>query len=230
MAAGLAWAIHSIPHRHVTAHADHAALPKEERDRRWRDVALLFAANAIRFTVNMMLIQLIIRWSERWALDQASAESLTHELRMRATEINGPLQAAMSIGMGIAAILVGWLMRPHLEKPTLLAVPILGAVAIAAYPHATSLWSAFSLAVVGGIGYAGVMPITITMAQRLLPHRTSLASALMLGGAWTIAASGPPIAQWLYARVDLKEAFVWVAGLLLVSVALTIPLRRSPRG
>jgi MFS family permease len=230
MSAFLAWAIHSIPHRHAGAHADHAALADEERQRRWFEIGLLYITNAIRFTVNMMLIQLIIRWTERWTLAQAGALELTEPLRLKVTSINGPLQGAMAIGMGVASLLVGWFGVARHEKTILVTVPLMGVVAIAAFPASNAIWIAFCLAILAGVGYQGVMPITLTMAQRLLPHRTSLASALMLGGAWTLAASGPPLAQRLCNQVGLDAAFEWVAALLLLSVGLTLPLRGIEAG
>jgi MFS family permease len=136
----------------------------------------------------------------------------------------------MSIGIAIASLLLGWFGAARLEKKLLVVVPLLGAAAIALFPLSGAVWIAFSLSIIAGVGYQGVVPITITMAQRLVPHRTSLASGLMLGGAWTVAAAGPPLAQWLCNRVGLSAAFEWVAGLLLVSVGLTIPLRSPGRG
>jgi MFS family permease len=230
MAVCLAWAIHSIPHRHSTAQADHAALSDLERRRRWIEIGLLYAANAVRFTVNMMLVQLIIRWTERWTLAQAGATELTEALRVKATNINGPLQSAMAIGMGIASLVVGRFGAARFEKTILIVVPLMGVAAIAALPTSNAIWISFGLAILAGVGYQGVMPITLTMAQRLLPHRTSLASGLMLGGAWTLAAVGPPLAQWLCNIVGLNAAFEWVAALLLTSVLLTIPLRPPGRG
>jgi FSR family fosmidomycin resistance protein-like MFS transporter len=226
-AVALGWAIHSVPHRHATAHADHAALPPHERRRRWRDVVLLYSGNVIRFTVNMMLVQLIIRWSEQRALARAGSAELTEGLRLEAASLNGPLQASMSIGMGIAGMIVAFAIRPRSEKSALVFVPLAGAAAVAAFPYAGPVWAAFLLALAGGIGYAGVIPITISMAQRLLPHRTSLASGLMMGGAWSLAAAGPPVAQWLAEHAGLGNAFLAAAGLLLTTVVLALPLTRA---
>src|SRR5262249_55801358 len=116
------------------------------------------------------------------------------------------------------------------EKLLLIVVPLLGAAAIALFSLSGAVWVAFSLSIIAGVGYQGVVPITITMAQRLGPPRTSLASGLRPGGAWTVAAAGPPLAQWLCNTMGLSAAFEWVAGLLLASVALTIPLRGPGRG
>jgi len=221
---GLAWAVHGVPHKHAGAHHEHAALPLAVRRRRWVDIGLLYASNVVRFMVNMMLVQLLIRWSEARALSDHAATALTPEIRHDASEINGPLQAAMSIGMLIAGVCVGLFVKPRMEKPLLITMPMLGALSIAAFPWATAdspgTGIPFALCILAGIGYAGVVPITISMAQRLLPHRTSLASGLMMGGAWSIAALGPALAQQLYLRAGLSQSFMAVGGLLLVAVVL----------
>ncbi|QKK09837.1 MAG: hypothetical protein HND58_17880 [Planctomycetota bacterium] len=68
------------------------------------------------------------------------------------------------------------------------------------------------------------MPVTIALAQRLLPHRTALASGLMLGGAWGIAAIGPPIAQLLINTLGLTPAFAITAALLAVAGLMSLAL------
>ncbi len=226
MAGGLAWAIHDVQHRSAAAHADHASLPERERRGRWIDVGLLFGANTVRFFVNTMLVQLMLRWTEQWVTASAGVPGLTESLRAKATSINGPLQGAMAIGQGIAGVLVGLFVVQRVEKKLLVFVPIIRGLGRSRRSRmSTRVWMCWTLMIAAGVGFAGVMPITITMAQRLLPHRTSLASALMMGAAWTLAALGPTAAQWLYESVGLNAAFVWVAGFLLLSAVLAVPLR-----
>jgi hypothetical protein len=80
---------------------------------------------------------------------------------------------------------------------------------------------------VAGLGFGSVIPMTIALAQRLLPHRTSLASGLMMGGAWCVAATGAPTAEWLDRVIGLGGAYLLVAGVLLASglLALALPGR-----
>jgi FSR family fosmidomycin resistance protein-like MFS transporter len=229
MAGALAWAIHDVQHRSAAAHADHASLPERERRGRWIDVGLLFSANTVRFFVNTMLVQLMLRWTQQWVIASEGVPSLTEALRAKATSINGPLQGAMAIGQGTAGVLVGLFVVQRFEKKLLVFVPIAGALAVATIPHVNAVWMCWSLMIAAGAGFAGVMPITISMAQRLLPHRTSLASALMMGAAWTLAALGPTVAQWLYESVGLNAAFGWAAGLLALSAVLALPLRGVAR-
>jgi hypothetical protein len=85
--------------------------------------------------------------------------------------------------------------------------------------------TAFVLAAVAGWGYGGVIPITISLAQRLLPHRTSLASGLMMGGAWMVAGAGPFVARSVDDRFGLGPSFLVVAAMLVVAGVLGLLVR-----
>lgn len=227
-AAGLlAWAVHGVPHRAHDAHRAHAALTPEVRRSRWRAVGLIYAANAVRFIVNMMLVQLVIRWSERVALLEAHRGALDPGVRTLASTINGPVQSAMQIGMGAAGLLIGATIRERHERLALVAIPCVASGAVLVFPHFTNQAAAFSLALAAGVGYAGVMPITISMAQRLLPHRTGLASGIVMGGAWGLACVGPPLAQHLYETIGLAKAFGVTAALLFASGLLMLAMKRG---
>jgi predicted MFS family arabinose efflux permease len=78
-----------------------------------------------------------------------------------------------------------------------------------------------------GIGYGAVVPMTISMAQRLIPHRTGLASGLMMGGAWAVASVGSPISQTLATKFGLERAFLVVAISLIVTSALGLFVPRA---
>lgn len=229
-AAALAWAIHAVPHRRHDAHELHSSLAEDQRRQRWLAVGLLYLGNVIRFTVNMALVFLIIAWTEQLTLARAGAAQLTDALSVDAATMNGPLQGAMQIGMGGAGLFAGWFLRSHHEKLALVMVPCLGAAAIAIFPYAQRLESlavpaAFVMSVLAGVGFGGLVPVTISLAQRLLPHRTSLASGLMLGGAWAFAAVGPPLANGLINGLGLTNAFAAVGGLLLIAglISAAIP-------
>lgn len=229
----LAWAIHGVAHRSHDAATKHAQLEPLQRKARWRVVWLLYAGNVLRFMGDMCLIQLVIRWTETKALLAANAPALTEALRAEASQLNGPLQAAKQVGMGLGGLVIGFLIARRHEKALLLWVPMFGAVALAAMPH-TGYWvhlsdisglMAMLLCLIAGIGYAGVVPTTIAIAQRMLPHRTSLASGLMMGGAWSIAALGPTLVQFLLSRFGLNTAFAIVGAMLAISglLALLLP-------
>lgn len=238
----LAIAIHAVPHRHDGAHAEHAALPRHERVARWRSVWLLYFGNVLRFLTDMCLIQLLVRWSDQQAVQAAGLpvatigggvsdilqQVLTPELRTHSAQINGGLQAARQVGMGIGGLVLITFLRARSERTLLVVIPILGAVVLFFTPYAHG-WLAIGLCALAGVGYGGVVPTTLSMAQRLLPHRTSLASGLMLGGAWCLASIGPPLVQWLYASFGLRKSFAVVAVMLLASgvIGLFLPRPRS---
>jgi len=242
-AAWLGAAIHAVPHKHHAARDHHNSLPASERRWRWTAVGLLYAGNVLRFGVNAALVHLMIEWTRRFTaagehidIAAASAQALD-ALGMKATALNGPMQAAMQIGMGAAGLSAGWLIRPGREKRGLIAIPCWGALAIGAIALADRFivgapsrhWLAvplvFFCTIMAGIGFGGVLPVTISLSQRLLPHRTSLASSLMMGGAWAIGSGGPPLAERLTASLGLDGAFLIMGALLLIAglISLAIP-------
>ena len=228
----LARAIHDAPHRRSGAHADHAALAPRERTLRWRAVWLLYAMSVTRFIVNTALVYLFLRWIETIAADRAGQAATGASVGIAASVLNGKFQAAMQLGMGGAGLAAGWLLRVHHEKASLVLVPLVGAVAIATVPlvddiglsHAGLIGVGLVLATLAGVGFGGTVPTVIALAQRLLPHRTALASGLMMGGAWGVGFLGPPLAEGLESRVSLEAAFFATAGLLVVCASLSLLL------
>lgn len=229
------WAVARVPHRHHDAHTQRASWAPGEARARWLAVGLLYVGNVLRFTVNMMMVQLLIRWCEQLALARAGGGELTAAIRESASTINGPMQAAMQLGMAAGGLSAGAFLRTHHEKAALAVVPLAGALAIAAFPHAGQVADAlgtpamlstvaFLLAVATGVGYAGTVPVTVALAQRLLPHRTGLASGLMMGGAWGFAAMGPPLAQKLIDTAGLTPTFLVTALALAGAGVLSLGL------
>ena len=210
------------PHRHADAHERHNALDKKEQRRRWWAFGVLYVGNAIRFPVNMALIYLFVEWSTRLAGQRFPDAA---DPGVVASSINGPMQAAMQVGMGGGGILLGLLLRPRLEKPAFVLLPILGAIPIVVMPYADGLagvWAyiaAFAAAVVAGVCFGGMFPVSLSLGQRLLPHRTALASGMLLGGAW--------VWGWLGARaagvLDAGAREGTLAGLLASPFGLTGP-------
>ncbi len=214
----LGMAIHGASHRTDDAATLHRELPEHERRKRWVGVGLLYAGNVLRFGADVCLIQLIIRWTELLALRGSGGDELTELLRIDAAKLNGPLQAAKQVGMGLGGVALGWWFHARHERALLIVTPILGAAMVALLPH-TGGWGALAVCALAGLGYGAVVPLTISMAQRLIPHRTSLASGLMMGGAWAVASVGAPLSQWLGKTYGMERTFLVVAmGLLLASV------------
>ncbi len=222
-------AIGRIDHRRVRRAGDvpHPAIPH-----RWRSVWLLYAGNAVRFTVNSSMVLLVARWTEFEVLARAGASDLSDPLRTRAAMMNGPLQASMQLGAGAAAMLAGAFIAHRHERIALGLSPLLGAAAIAVFPftrgigsESTSVILASIASIIVGIGSGSLVPMTIGMAQRLLPDHTSLASGLMLGGAWTLAAIGPLLTQAAVGAFGFITACVIVAAVTGASGLLAIGIR-----
>lgn len=236
--AALAWAIHGVPHRAHRAHADHAAMSRAVRRQRWRVLGVLYVAAAIRFIVNNALMLLVIRWSEQLVLTRAGAPTLTQTLRDQASLVNGPMQAAMLLGMALGGLAMGMLVGPRRERAALLWCPLFGAVAIVGFAFVPALTSwmpganavlvgAFPLAVLMGMGYAGLVPVGVSLGQRLLPHRTGLASGVMLGGAWAMGMLGPIGAQTMLTTATLQATMLTAAALLAITSPLALLVPRA---
>ena len=228
----LGWAIHSAPHSHADAHKTHAELSEHERRLRWCAVALLFLSNVLRFTVNMILLYLYISWTERYVLARSGAGASSDSLGLEASTFFGVLVGSMQVGMGSIGLAAGFLLRARHEKAALVLMPAVGAAALVGAPFVDALpmgvaAATIVLAMLAGVGFGSMIPVSISLAQRLLPHRTGLASSLMLGGAWMFAATGPFIAKWAEGRFGLAGAFWFTAGVLVLSglIVLALPGR-----
>jgi len=220
-------AIRSVGHRHHDAHEKHATLPPRERSARWAATGLLYIGNIVRFTADLSLAFLLIQWSKMVTQDTASLEVLTQQAGAEASTLNGLLQAFKQLGMGVVGLLAGTFLPMRLAKPALVLAPWFGAIAAVSLPYAAHAapgaerWVGLALAMCAGVGIGSMVPVTIALAQRLLPHRTSLASGMMMGGAWVFAPVGPWIMEVLIARegVGLDGAFLGL-GCILVFAGL----------
>jgi MFS family permease len=224
----LVQSVRGVEHGHIAARAAHAELSTAEQRARWRGIWLLYASNVLRFIVNMMLVQLAIRWSEQAVLARAEATDLDDALRTKAIAINGPLQASMQVGMGFVGLAIALLAAKSVQRQWLLWTPIVCAIPLFLFPASdASTWAAFLALTIAGAGFGGTYSISVSMGQQLLPHRTNLASGLLMGGAWGVAFLGPPLAQWILDQSNLRTAFIASGVLLLVSGALIAFLPRQ---
>lgn len=197
----LALAIHKADHRNPSAKDTHVHWDNPERRARWSAMWTLYAANVLRFSTNMALVYLFTEWASAFVLANNPATTMTESLGISASRINGNLQASMQIGMGAGGIALGFLLAPRFEKAAFVTLPLLGAAMIALIPGIgrsapdIAPYLVMAAAIVSGLGFGAVIPVSMSLAQRLLPHRTSLASGMMLGGAWMLAFVGPIIAE-----------------------------------
>ncbi|MBL4590570.1 MAG: MFS transporter [Phycisphaerales bacterium] len=195
-------AIHKVGHRTHDAHATTVSWDRAERKARWFSVRVLYTANVFRFSVNMALVYLFSEWAEHYARVQSLGLGLgADQIGIEASRTNGYLQASMQTGMGAGGILLGIYLAARFEKLVFIVFPIVGSLAVAVIPlverwapGSTLQWTMFA-AVFTGVGFGALIPVSITLAQKLLPHRTSLASGLMLGGAWMLSFVGPLAAE-----------------------------------
>jgi MFS family permease len=189
---------------------------------------LLWAGNAMRFWVNIGLLYLLVRWSEVVvAREQPMLDA--SRIPVVGSILCGELNALMMLGMGVGGFAAGMLVRHGNERRAFILVPLVLGPAIALFPLC-GRWGSYGLALVSGIAYAAVIPLAISVAQRLLPHRTSLASSLMMGGGWAMATLAPPMMEWMRTRYGLAPAFHTVAVVLVASgvvgILLPAPLLR----
>lgn len=212
------------PHRPDGHAAIHRAIPPDERRERWRAVGLLFVGNTFRFIVNTGLIVMFGYWSRaRFPADTDAATRLT-----------GNLCSALAVGMLIFGLLGGRLMPAGRERAPMIWLTLFGAVSVATLGligHHLGLWAMYAACVVSALGFAAVIPGTVSLAQRLLPGRTGLASGLMLGTSWCISAVAPLYISLMLGRIPLEQvatlpmwrldaAFGGFGVMLLVSAAL----------
>ncbi|MEM1331004.1 MAG: MFS transporter [Planctomycetota bacterium] len=220
------------PHRDHLASDRHRSLPAEEQSRRYRAVGLLYLGNVLRFTTNQALVFLVVAWSGALATQRAAPGTTEEQLGLTASILNGQLQAGMPIGMGVTALLIGARLRPEHERAAMVLLPLVGAVSIAVIPLVEGLGEATvpvaaGLVVISAAGFGGLFAVSMGIAQRLLPHRTALASGMMLGGAWCLAFVGPLGAEAVLEWTGLRTAFVATAVLLAASGAVSAMLPRD---
>ncbi len=189
----------------------------------WFAVALLYAAAALRFMVNMALVYLYVRWMES-VVATANPEISRQQVTDIAAPMIGNMNAATIAGMAMGGLVSGFLIPPGKEKWPMVVVPMVFAPVIGLFPFSTTAW-AYLLSFGAGIAFAAMVPVSLAVAQRLLPHRSSLASSLMLGGAWAVAMVGPTLAEWGIQLYGIDATFFATAALLAVSGLVIFPVR-----
>lgn len=215
--------IRKVPHR--DRRSSTVAFAPADMSTRWRMIWLLYAATVLRSLVYTIVQFMYVRWVQAGYATDHPEWSLTQVADAAAPWI-GDLNSLTILGMGVGGLATGMLVRIGRERWVMILLPIVFAPAIFLLPLMAREASCV-MAFLTGIGFGSLAPLTLSIAQRLLPHRTSLASALMLGGAWAIGAVGPQLAQWAAPQVGIERVFAFAAVLLLLSGVLGIPLRIS---
>lgn len=207
-----------VAHRHalVTAKAPETAA---ERRVRVGAVWTLFTAAVLRFGVNNALFFLLALWCKARITGDAT----------RAASLTGVLFATMSLGMGVAAMAAGRKVRTGHEKGVMVALPLIMAPLIGLMgmvdPAGTSaVWLMGALAFATAAGYASAAPLAISVAQRLMPGSTGMASSLMMGGAWAVSAVFPYLTNWAMGYGGLSAGYWLLAGFLALNGLLSMRL------
>ena len=185
-------------------------------------VILLYFSAAARFVVNMALVYLYVRWSEA-ALFAKQPNLTPSELAHLSAPMVGNMNSASIAGMAIGGFFSGLLIPAGCEKTPYICIPLCCAPLVALIPHANT--TLIYLLVMGaGVGFASLVPVTIALAQRLMPGHTSLASGLMMGGAWSLATFGPILAEYLIEAHSINVAFYTFACLMAISGLIILPI------
>lgn len=188
---------------------------------RWGVIGLLYIAAALRFSVNTVIVYLYMRWIQSLT-QQTHADWTPAAVSQAAAPIVGDLNALTMVGMAIGGLAAGWV-RDGREKWPLIVVPLIFTPVFVVLPLVHFGW-AYLLAVLAGTGFAMMIPVTITVAQRLLPNQTSLASGMMLGGAWTLALFAPRLAEYVIQQTSVLWAFIATAVTLAASGLVLLPV------
>jgi FSR family fosmidomycin resistance protein-like MFS transporter len=224
---GIATVLHIAIRRVGHRQHDHRAVrfePAEIRQR-WLMIAPLYLANAIRFSVHLALVYLFIQWGPM--LVAQGDQELDEAARLvQGSRLTSQLVAANLAGMAIGGVLAAALVRAGREKWPLVIVPVVTAPLFSLFAW-TGAGAAIAMSLVVSVGFASMIPLTISVAQRLLPHRAGLASGLMLGMAWSWATFMPPLVNLGIDRAGLGATFALVGALLAISGLVCIPLNAT---
>ncbi|TDJ54525.1 MAG: MFS transporter [Planctomycetota bacterium] len=231
--------VRHAPHRPHNHQELHAALSRAQTRSRWSATILLTVQNGLRFIVNIGLFIMFSYWAYSRIPDDPDAAAI----------LNGNLNAAVTIGMGLGALLGGRLLRPGAEKIGFAVTAFGGAICVGAiniagvWGNATfDGWFEFApvyvVAMLAAVGFFAPVPASIGLGQRLLPSHTGLVTSLLMGVGWMVGALSRPFSSVLLGGIKLDEAgtltdatlnraFLGFAVLLVVAgvIALFMPGR-----
>ncbi len=224
-AAGAMWmATRRVPHRTSASgsRADEILSAVATEGQRWFAVAVLFVGNTLRFTVNLGLLYLFKRWAELRVNPATNPEAMGDAV----SNLHANVIAVGQVGMGLSALALGrWVGHGH-ERRAMILTGLLAAPIIMIMPGL----GVPGMLVASGLvafGYFGVIPTSLSLAQRLLPHATGMTGGILMGSGWAISALGPIMAERITKEAGLQAAFFTFGGML--AMAGVVSLLISPR-
>lgn len=89
-----------------------------------------------------------------------------------------------------------------------------------------------ALLVPAGLGFASALshPVTVALAQELMPERASLAAALTMGFSWVIGSLGAALTGVLADHIGMQPALLSNSALPVIGIACTLAVYRLTRG
>lgn len=212
-----------VPHRATSqsSRADTALASVASERQRWFAVGLLFLSNTLRFTVNLSLLYLFKRWAQLQTNEQALLDGAADSV----SNLHANVIAAGQVGMGISALVIGRYVGHGRERLAMIVSGLVTAPVVMLMPSIDGGWMLLASAVVA-FGYFGVIPTSISLAQRLLPHATGLIGGILMGAGWAISAVGPIIAERVTNAWGIHAAFATVGGLMALAGVVSMFISR----
>lgn len=122
-------------------------------------------------------------------------------------------------GIGSLGGLAGGMLSDRIGRREVMALSLaLGVPLLLIFDLTTSLWGLVPLAL-GGFTLYLAAPVSIVMAQEMLPRRASLASSLVTGMAWGTASLSLTVVGAVADRIGLPHTLAATLGLAVVALA-----------
>lgn len=215
MAIALWLATRHVPHRDSAhgARQDMTLQGVASERQRWFAVGLLFLSNTLRFTVNLGLFYLYKRWAEEYLATRATPDAVAN--------LHANILSAAQIGMGVSALVVGHFVTHGRERRAMMLTAWLTAPVVMLMPG-LGVWGMLIASTVAAFGYFGVIPTSLALAQRLLPHATGTTGSLLMGAGWAVSSIGPILAERVANAYGIETAFYVLGGLLALAGAVSM--------
>ncbi len=198
---------------HTTAHTTSQLKPglKESLLPIWRPLLNLYLLVVIRSAVQISFVHFLPLYFFQKGNDLI---------------LSGKMASLFTLFGAVAGFVGGPLSDRVGGRRVLILSMLLAAPTLAAFLLTEGLLSAVCLAS-GAACLLSTLPVNVVMAQKLLPHRTSMVSALMMGFAWGMAGMAIPVVGALADQIGLGSALLIVVCLLPVGFALSLFLPKE---